>query len=137
MELSDLPGLNASLNACAFVCLVCGLIAIKSGKKKVHVGFMITALLFSAAFLTSYLIYHFNAEPTKFQGQGGIRLVYFFILLTHIPLAMINLPMIIMTVVPAIRRRFDKHKRMARWTYPVWLYVSVTGVMVYWMLYRM
>ena len=135
MQLEDLPTLNASLNATATVMIVAGLICVKTGKVKAHIGFMIAALVASAAFLTSYLIYHANAEPTRFAHQGWIRTVYFFILFTHIPAAAVNLPMIIATVVPAIRKRFDKHMRVARWTYPLWLYVSVTGVLVYLILY--
>ena len=136
MELGDLPALNAILNSTATVLLVGGLISIKRGKRKAHVICMVGALLVSAAFLTSYLIYHYNHPTTKFTHEGLPKIIYFFILATHVPLAAINLPMIIMTVVPALRERFDRHKRIARWTYPVWLYVSVTGVLVYLMLYR-
>ncbi|MEM7014563.1 MAG: DUF420 domain-containing protein [Verrucomicrobiota bacterium] len=135
MTLKDLPTLNASLNATATVLIIAGLICIKRGNKRAHIGFMIAALVTSAAFLTSYLIYHAQTEPTRFAHHGWIRPVYFIILFTHIPAAAINLPMIICAVVPAIRSRFDKHKRVARWTYPVWLYVSVTGVLVYLILY--
>ena len=136
MELSDLPALNAILNSTATVLLVAGLVFIKKGNKKAHIICMIGALAVSAAFLTSYLIYHYNHPTTKFTHDGLPKLIYFFILATHVPLAALNLPMIILTVVPALRRKFDRHKRIARWTYPVWLYVSVTGVLVYLMLYR-
>ena len=136
MELSDLPALNAILNSTATVLLISGLVFIKRGNKKAHVACMISALVVSAAFLTSYLIYHYNHPTTKFAHAGVPKMIYFFILATHVPLAMINLPMIIMTVVPALRQRFDRHKQVARWTYPIWLYVSVTGVMVYLMLYH-
>ena len=135
VSLEDLPALNASLNATATVLIIAGLISIKAGRTKVHIGFMIAALIASTAFLTSYLIYHAQTEPTRFAHEGWIRPVYFFILLTHIPAAAVNLPMIITTVVPAIRQRFAFHKRVARWTYPIWLYVSVTGVLVYLILY--
>ena len=93
------------------------------------------ALIISAAFLTCYLIYHYSYPTTKFTHEGWPKIIYFIILFTHIPLAMLSLPMIILTVIPAIRRKFEKHKRFAKWTYPVWLYVSVTGVLVYLMLY--
>ena len=136
MELSDLPALNATLNATATTLLVAGLVAIKKGNKRVHIACMVSALVVSAAFLTSYLIYHYNDPTTRFAHGGLPKLIYLLILFTHIPLAMVNLPMIIMTVVPALRQRFDRHKRMAKWTYPIWLYVSVTGVLVYLMLYR-
>jgi uncharacterized membrane protein YozB (DUF420 family) len=136
MELADLPALNAILNSTATVLLVAGLVSIKRGRKRAHIACMISALIVSAAFLTSYLIYHYNYPTTRFAHGGLPKVIYFLILFTHIPLAMLNLPMIIMTVVPALRQRFDRHKRLARWTYPIWLYVSVTGVLVYFMLYR-
>ena len=104
--------------------------------KKAHGICMATALVVSAAFLTCYLIYHYSNLTTKFTHGGLPRLIYFIILFSHIPLAALSLPMIIMTVLPAMRKRFDKHRRIARWTYPVWLYVSVTGVLVYFMLYQ-
>lgn len=135
MQLHDLPTLNATLNSIATVLLVSGWICIKTRKQAAHIAFMILALIVSAGFLTSYLIYHFNVDSTPFRGQGWVRPVYFVILISHIILAIVNLPMIIMTVIPAFRRRFDKHKRLARWTLPVWLYVSVTGVLVYLMCY--
>lgn len=137
----DLPSTNAVLNATSTVLLVAGWICIKRDLKKAHIGLMITALLVSAAFLTCYLTYHTmlqryaGSASIRFTEQGPVRPVYFFILITHVILAMVNLPMIIMTVIPAIRRRFDRHRRIARWTMPVWLYVSVTGVVVYLMLY--
>ena len=136
MELSDLPGLNALLNSTATVLLISGLICIKAGRKRAHIICMVSALVVSAAFLTSYLIYHYSHTTTRFTHEGFPKTIYRFILFTHIPLAAINLPMIFLTVIPALRQRFDRHKRIARWTYPVWLYVSVTGVLVYLMLYR-
>ncbi|MFT5467804.1 MAG: putative membrane protein [Verrucomicrobiales bacterium] len=131
MSVADLPCLNACLNATATVLIIAGLISVKAGKIKAHIGFMIAALVVSTAFFTSYLIYHANAGSKSFTGEGWVRPLYFFILLTHIPAAVVNLPMIIATVVPAIRRKIAFHKRIARWTYPLWLYVSVTGVLVY------
>lgn len=136
MTLYDLPALNAALNSIATVFIIAALIAIKFGKQRLHIGLMSVALIVSAAFLTSYLIYHFNVGHVRFTGQGGVRTFYFTLLLTHVILAIVNLPMIIMTVVPALRRRYDKHKRMAKLTAPIWLYVSVTGVIVYMMCYN-
>ena len=138
MQLADLPTLNAILNSTATILLVAGWICIRSRKVAAHIAFMVLALLVSAAFLTSYLIYHFNTEPFRFPVTvwNWVRIGYFVLLVTHILAAIVNLPMVIMTVIPAARRKFDKHKRIARWTLPMWLYVSVTGVMVYIMCYQ-
>lgn len=136
MNVSELPALNALLNSCATVLIVCGLVAIKLRKPKVHSGFMLAALAVSAAFLTSYLIYHYHVGQVKFAGVGAVRTVYFTILISHVILAIVNLPMIILTVIPAIRERFDKHRKWAKITAPIWLYVSVTGVIVYLMCYK-
>lgn len=138
MTLDDLPALNASLNGLATVFLVAGYLFIRSDRKPQHIACMVGALVASAVFLTSYLIYHFSkGEPTRFPVEyGAVRYVYYAILASHVLLAIVNLPMIIMTVVPALRRRFDRHRKIARWTWPVWMYVSVTGVIVYLMLYR-
>ena len=138
----ELPSTNATLNAICTVLLIAGWICIKRGLKKAHIGCMITALLVSVAFLSCYLTYHIMLQrhagtaSIRFTQEGAIRPVYFAILITHVFLAVVNLPMIILTVIPAIRRRFDKHKRIARWALPVWLYVSITGVIVYLMLYQ-
>ncbi len=135
MNVTDLPALNATLNSIATVLLVSGWIAIRKEKKAIHIACMISALVVSAAFLTSYLIYHYKVGSVKFAHGGMLKAIYYLILFPHIILAAVNVPMIVMTVIPAARRRFDKHKRIARWTLPVWLYVSVTGVLVYLMLY--
>jgi putative membrane protein len=135
MTTAELPSLYTLFNACALVHIILGLILIKRGQKQAHIASMAIALLFSAAFLGCYLYYHFTIGHVKFAGEGWSRPIYFTLLLTHIPLAVLNLPMIIMTVIPAVRHRFDKHKRMARWTVPIWLYVSVTGIIVYFMCY--
>jgi uncharacterized membrane protein YozB (DUF420 family) len=132
----DLPSLNATLNSVATVLLVSGWVCIKANKKAAHITFMVLALLVSAAFLTSYLIYHYRFGHVAFQGKGFIRPVYFAMLISHILMAVVNVPLIVMTVVPALRSRFDKHKRLARWTLPSWLYVSVTGVLIYFMCYH-
>ncbi len=131
MTVTDLPAINACLNAAATVFIVAGLVFIKSGKTKAHIISMIGALTVSAVFLACYLYYHYHAGHVAFAGTGWIRPVYLTMLATHIVLAVINLPMLILTVVPAVRSKFDKHKRWARWTMPIWLYVSVTGVLVY------
>ena len=132
----DLPALNATLNAITTVLLVSGWISIRTKKQGAHIVFMILALLVSAAFLTSYLIYHYRIGHMPFQGKGFIRPVYFMMLISHILLAVVNVPLTIMTLVPAIRRRWDRHRAIARWTMPSWLYVSVTGVLIYFMCYQ-
>lgn len=137
MTVQDLPPINAALNSLSTVFIILGWWFIRNDRKPQHIAMMISALVTSAAFLTCYLIYHFNVTAvTKFTAQGWIRPVYFTLLITHVILAIAVLPMIIMTVVPAIQQRFDKHRRIARWTMPVWLYVSVTGVLVYLFLYK-
>ena len=136
MSIEELPALNAALNACATVFLVIGILLIKAGRKRGHIICMSTALIFSAAFLASYLVYHFKVGHVKFAGTGAVRTTYFLILFTHLPLAIINLPMIILTVAPALKSRYDKHKRLAKLTFPIWLYVSVTGVIIYFMCYQ-
>lgn len=128
--------LNASLNGTSAVLLACGYAAIKSGKMKVHKGFMIAAFAVSTAFLVSYLIYHYRVGHVAFQGQGWIRPVYFALLLSHTVLAAVIVPMILVTLRRAWLERFDKHRLIARWTLPLWFYVSVTGVIVYVLLYQ-
>jgi uncharacterized membrane protein YozB (DUF420 family) len=136
MTVQDLPVVNATLNAIATCFIVGGIILIKGGNKRAHAVCMIIALVVSTAFLTCYLIYHYSYPTTRFTHEGWPKILYFIILFTHIPLAVLSLPLIILTVIPAIRRKFEKHKRFAKWTYPIWLYVSVTGDFVYLMLYR-
>ena len=136
MTLDDLPVVNATLNATATCFIVAGFVFIKRGQKRAHIACMVTALVVSAAFLTCYLIYHYAHPTTKFAHTGWPKTIYFLILLTHIPLAALTVPLVLMTVIPALRQRFDRHARIARWTLPIWLYVSVTGVLVYLMLYR-
>ncbi len=136
MTISDLPALNASLNAFSTVFIAAGWYLIRRGLWRQHVACMITALLSSAMFLTSYLIYHAHAGSVRFTAQGVVRPIYFTILITHILLAFTILPLVIATLLPVFRRRWDKHRRIGRWTMPIWLYVSVTGVIVYFMLYQ-
>jgi putative membrane protein len=135
MTVTDLPKLYTIFNACALLHIILGLFMIKQGQKKAHVASMIIALLFSTAFLGCYLYYHYHAGHVQFAGTGLSRPLYFTILLTHIPLAILTVPLVIMTVVPALQQRFDKHKRVAKWTVPVWLYVSFTGIIIYLMCY--
>jgi uncharacterized membrane protein YozB (DUF420 family) len=136
LEVRDLPALNAGLNAVTAALLITGWRLIRRGRRTAHRTVMIAALLTSAAFLTSYLVYHAHAGSVRFPGQGWIRPVYFAILLTHTVLAAVNVPLVLITAVRALRGRFDRHRAIARWTLPVWLYVSVTGVVIYWLLYR-
>ena len=137
MGISDLPLLNASLNATSAVLLTTGYILIKRGNVRRHKAMMISACVVSTLFLTSYVIYHANAGSTPFAGRGPIRFVYFAILLTHVLLAAAIVPLVLVTLARGLRARFDAHVRIARWTFPIWLYVSVTGVLVYLMLYRL
>ncbi len=137
MTVSDLPALNASLNALASLFLLAGYVFVRQRKIGAHRACMLGALATSALFLTSYLIYHYNVGSRPFTGTGPIRLVYFAILISHVLLAIAIVPMVLVTVSRALARRFDRHRRIARITWPLWMYVSVTGVIVYVMLYRM
>ncbi|HEX7314662.1 MAG TPA: DUF420 domain-containing protein [Pyrinomonadaceae bacterium] len=137
MNDSVLPHLNAQLNAMSFVLLVAAFYQIKRGNVTLHRRLMLSALAVSGLFLVSYVIYHAQYGSVRFMGQGAVRGVYFFILITHIILAAAIVPLVAMTVVRALRGDFARHRRIARWTYPIWLYVSVTGVVVYLMLYHM
>jgi uncharacterized membrane protein YozB (DUF420 family) len=128
--------LNATLNGTSAVLLTCGYVAIRARKIAVHKAFMIAAFLTSTAFLVSYLAYHYRVGHVAFQGQGWIRPVYFTLLLTHTVLAAVIVPMIIVTLRRAWLEKFDRHRIIARWTLPLWLYVSVTGVIVYLMVYQ-
>ncbi len=135
MNVEDFPLLNASLNFAATLLIVAGLFCIKNGKRKAHGVLMAFALVVSAAFLTCYLIYHYQVGSKGSAGMGPVRIVYLAIHIPHVILAIVNLPMIIMTVLPVLRRNFEKHKPWARRTYLIWLYVSVSGVVVYLMRY--
>jgi putative membrane protein len=126
-----LPTANATFNSLSALCLVCGYINIRRKNRAVHMRFMLSATFFSALFLISYITYHYFHGDTKFPGQGWIRPVYFLILISHIGLSMIALPLILATLWFASRKKFHIHRRIARWAFPVWLYVSVTGVVVY------
>ena len=131
------PVLDASLNGTSAVLLLTGRSLIKRGNMVAHRSVMITALVSSSLFLASYLYYHWHVGSVHFQGQGWARPVYFSILISHTILAAVIVPMIIITLSRALRERFDRHRAIARWTYPLWLYVSVTGVVIYVMLYKL
>lgn len=137
MTLADLPALNASLNATAGALLVVGYTLIRRGHVRRHRAVMISACAVSTLFLISYVIYHANIGSKPFPGRGPIRLVYFTILVTHVVLAATVLPLALITLSRGLKARFDRHVAIARWTLPIWLYVSVTGVIVYLMLYKM
>jgi uncharacterized membrane protein YozB (DUF420 family) len=137
MTVSDLPALNASLNAASFILLVTGYYFIKTKQWRKHRACMIAALVMSGLFLTSYVIYHAQVGSVPFQKTGWIRTVYFAVLIPHVILAALMVPPVIITVSRGLSGKYDKHRRIARWTLPVWLYVSITGVIVYVMLYRL
>ena len=133
---SSLPALNAGLNTATTLLVLLGYWFIKQKAWIGHALCMILAMITSTLFLISYLTYHAHHGSTHFTGQGWIRPIYFLILITHTILAVVIVPMVLRTFYLAARGRFDRHKRLARWTFPIWLYVSVTGVVIYWMLYQ-
>jgi putative membrane protein len=138
MSLSDLPALNASLNALSTVLLAAGFVFIKAGHLVAHRNCMVGAFCTSAIFLIGYVANRVIARSvhTQFGGEGAIATIYYVMLLTHVILAIVMVPMIFMTLARARRGDFEAHKRIARWTWPIWMYVSVTGVLVYFFLYR-
>jgi uncharacterized membrane protein YozB (DUF420 family) len=137
VTVSDLPALNATLNATCFVLLTTGYVLIRRGRVAQHRAVMIAAFCTSVVFLISYLTYHAQIGSKHFEGPGAIRIVYFTILFTHTVLAIVIVPMVLMTLSRGLKRRDDGHRAIARWTLPLWIYVSVTGVIVYLMLYRL
>jgi putative membrane protein len=128
--------LNASLNGISAILLAGGYAAIRAGKRDVHKYFMVSAFGVSTVFLASYLVYHYRVGHVVFQGQGWIRSVYFALLISHTVLAIVIVPLILVTLRRAWLEKFDKHRLIARWTLPLWFYVCVTGVIVYLMLYQ-
>ena len=128
--------LNASLNGLSAVLLAGGYAAIRAGKREVHKRFMVSAFAVSTVFLVSYVVYHIRVGHVVFQGQGWVRPIYFALLLSHTVLAIVIVPLILITLRRAWLERFDKHRVIARWTLPLWFYVCVTGVIVYLMLYQ-
>ncbi|MGH9257158.1 MAG: DUF420 domain-containing protein [Vicinamibacterales bacterium] len=137
MSISDLPALNAILNGTAATFLTVGYIQIRRGRTELHKRCMLAALVTSALFLISYVVYHLNAGSRPFPGTGMARVAYFAILVTHVVLAAVILPLALMTAARGLRAQYDRHVRIARWTLPLWIYVSVTGVVIYLMLYQM
>ena len=134
----DIPTLNASLNGASALMLVTGYVFIRRKKISAHRVCMLTAFTLSALFLVSYVIYHYQVGYTRFTGQGAIRVVYFSILISHTTLAVFAIiPLALVTLYRALRGQFERHRRIARWALPVWLYVSITGVLIYWMLYHL
>ena len=133
----DHPALNATLNGISAILLACGYAAIRGGRRELHKKLMLSAFCVSCAFLVSYLIYHYRIhQVVHFQGQGWIRPVYFAILISHTILAVAIVPLIVVTLRRAFLERFDKHRLIARYTLPLWFYVSITGVIVYFMVYK-
>lgn len=132
--LSFLPPIYAVINGLTALVLVAGVLSIKNGKRKLHQRFMTTAIALSLAFLVMYIAYHMTTDSTKFGGEGIIKYAYFFILITHIILSIIVIPLVLVTYVRALAQVFDKHKKIAKITFPIWLYVAVTGVVVYLMI---
>ncbi|WP_338408026.1 DUF420 domain-containing protein [uncultured Flavobacterium sp.] len=132
--LSFLPPIYAAINGVTAIVLVGGVLAIKNGKRKLHERLMTTAIALSVAFLVMYVAYHMTSDSTKFGGEGTIRYVYFFILITHIALSIAVIPLVLITYVRALANKFDRHKKIAKITFPIWLYVAVTGVVVYLMI---
>jgi uncharacterized membrane protein YozB (DUF420 family) len=135
-EYAIYPVIYATLNGTSAVLLLIGRAFIKRGKMEAHRAVMLTAMVTSSLFLISYLYYHYHVGSVRFQGQGWSRPVYFSILISHTILAVVIVPMVIITLSRAIRQKYDRHRAIARWTFPLWLYVSVTGVIIYVMLYQ-
>jgi putative membrane protein len=129
------PTINALLNAASAALLATGYLQIRRGRRQAHRLCMLGAMVTSGAFLVSYLVYHAQVGSVRFQGVGPRRPVYFAILISHSVLAVVNLPLVVATLHRALRQRFDAHRRLARVTLPIWGYVSISGVVVYWMLY--
>jgi putative membrane protein len=132
--LSFLPPIYATINGLTAIVLIIAVVAIKNGKRRLHENLMKFAILLSVLFLGMYVAYHMTSDSTKFGGEGAIKYVYYFILITHICLSVIIIPFVLVTYVRALAERFDKHKKIAKITFPMWLYVAVTGVIVYLMI---
>lgn len=132
--LSFLPPIYAFINGLTAVVLVAAVIAVKNGNRKLHENLMKLAIACSVSFLVMYVAYHMTSDSTKFGGEGAIKYVYFFILITHVLLSIVIIPLVLIAYVKALAKRFDKHKRIAKITFPIWLYVAITGVIVYLMI---
>jgi uncharacterized membrane protein YozB (DUF420 family) len=135
-DLSIFPALNATLNGVSAVLIATGRVLVRRKNVRLHRACMIAAVAASSLFLTSYLYYHAHVGSVRFPGQGWVRPVYFTLLISHTMLAAAVVPLVLLALSAGLRRRFDRHRRIARWAYPIWLYVSVTGVVVYLMLYQ-
>ncbi len=129
-----LPPIYAAINGITALVLIAGVLAIKNGNRQLHKRLMTTAISLSVVFLVMYIAYHLTTDSTKFGGEGVVRMVYFFILISHIVLSIVVIPLVLITYVRALAERFDKHKKIAKITFPIWLYVAVTGVVVYLMI---
>ena len=129
-----LPPIYATINGLTALVLIAGVLAIKNGKRQLHKRLMTTAISLSVVFLVMYVAYHLTTDSTPFGGEGTVRHIYFFILITHIVLSIVVIPLVLITYVRALAARFDKHKKIAKITFPIWLYVAVTGVVVYLMI---
>lgn len=136
MSVHDLPAVNATLNAISGILLLIGYSRIKAGQRDQHKTWMIAAFISSSLFLICYLVYHAQVGSVPFTRQGFVRPLYFTILITHVILAAAVVPMILLTLTRGLKGRFAQHRRIARWTFPIWMYVSVTGVLVYVLLYK-
>ncbi len=137
IEIADLPHLNASLNAATLILVTSGYFLVRRRKIAAHRACMLSALAVAVLFLISYVIYHYHAGSTRFMGTGIVRPVYFFILTTHVVLAAAIVPLAAFTARLGLKNQIERHKRIARWTLPIWIYVSVTGLLVYAFLYRL
>ncbi len=137
MSVADLPKVNAILNGLSFALLLCGFYFIRKRRINIHKTFMLSSFAVSVLFLISYLYYHSQVGNIHFRHTGWIRPVYFTILISHSIFAAIIVPLVLFTLWRALRANFIKHKKIAHWTLPIWLYVSVTGVVIYWMLYQL
>jgi uncharacterized membrane protein YozB (DUF420 family) len=137
LSLADLPALDAVLNAASALLVLVGWGQIRAGRRQAHRAVMLAAVACSTAFLASYLYYHAHVGTVRFRGTGGLRTAYLGILLTHTVLAAAIVPLVGTTLALALRARWTRHRRLARVTLPIWTYVSVTGVVIYWMLYRL
>ena len=136
MTITDLPAINASLNFVSMIFISTGWYLIRRGAWRQHVACMITAVTSSTLFLVGYIVYHVHVGEKSSGYTGWIAVIYFPMLASHVLLAFVTLPLVIVTLIPAFRRRWDQHRRIGRWTMPIWLYVSATGVLVYLMLYK-
>jgi len=136
VTIADLPALNATLNGLSALLLATGYVLIRRGRRDLHKQFMLAALATSSLFLVSYVIYHANTGSRPFQGTGVVRPIYFAILITHVILAAVIVPLALTTAIRGLKAQYRLHRAIARWTLPLWLYVSVTGVVIYLMLYQ-